>query len=165
MQPILSNKRKHSDELKIIDLEIEIALKEKEILELRIKKMKHDTAIHVKYTEDTIHKQCLRILDILMKQQWSQLYFNEPVDDLVFTDYSTIIKCPMDFGTIKKKLGKDSKKSTYNTHMHFASDVRLVFQNFRKYNNCIKYNVTDRLKIANEYEDLFEKEYNEILNS
>lgn len=57
--------------------------------------------------------------------------FLEPVDPVVLQipDYFTIIKRPMDFGTISKRLEKD-----YYTLMEWIADVRLVFQNALTYN-------------------------------
>ena len=58
--------------------------------------------------------------------------FNDPVDPvkLGILDYNEIIRNPMDFGTIKKKL----KDNQYDNMKKFLEDVELVF------NNCILYN-------------------------
>eukprot|EP00644_Phytophthora_capsici_P018256 jgi/Phyca11/127367/e_gw1.68.213.1 len=58
--------------------------------------------------------------------------FNNPVDPVQWNipDYFDIIKCPMDLGTIKKRLENEH----YNSVEAFAGDVRLVFE------NCIAYN-------------------------
>mmetsp|Transcript_6105 Transcript_6105/g.21425 ORF Transcript_6105/g.21425 Transcript_6105/m.21425 type:complete len:780 (+) Transcript_6105:195-2534(+) len=58
--------------------------------------------------------------------------FAEPVNTVALGlfDYHTIIKQPMDFGTISKKL----KGGAYNTAAEFCSDMRLVFSNCATYN-------------------------------
>jgi len=58
--------------------------------------------------------------------------FHAPVDPvaLCIPDYYTIVKEPMDFGTIKKKL----TDHVYMTCKEFVDDVELVFS------NCINYN-------------------------
>jgi hypothetical protein len=58
--------------------------------------------------------------------------FNEPVvpEKLGINDYFDIIKNPMDFGTIDKKL----KHHEYLNMQSFLSDVELVFE------NCLNYN-------------------------
>nr|XP_024390486.1 transcription factor GTE9-like [Physcomitrium patens] len=76
-------------------------------------------------------KQCTTLLRKLMthKHGW---VFNEPVDaeKLGLHDYHSIIKKPMDLGTIKKKLhGKG-----YPSPVEFAEDIRLTFANAMTYN-------------------------------
>lgn len=58
--------------------------------------------------------------------------FTEPVDPvkLDIPDYFEIIKHPMDFGTIEKKLDKH----LYSTPEQMQNDVNLVFNNANKYN-------------------------------
>jgi hypothetical protein len=58
--------------------------------------------------------------------------FNTPVDvkSLGLHDYYTIIKHPMDLGTIKTRLNTNSYKSP----KEFAEDVRLTFHNAMTYN-------------------------------
>ena len=45
-------------------------------------------------------------------------------------DYLDIVKCPMDFSTIKRKLNTFE----YNNNEDFLTDVRLVFSNSEQYN-------------------------------
>lgn len=73
-------------------------------------------------------KQCLKRL---MSHQYAHL-FNTPVDVLKLNipDYFTIIKHPMDLGTVKHNLFS----GTYSTPSHFSSDVRLTFSNAMTYN-------------------------------
>ncbi|KAJ1803202.1 hypothetical protein LPJ75_005946, partial [Coemansia sp. RSA 2598] len=57
-------------------------------------------------------------------------FFLEPVDTKVITDYLTIIKHPMDLGTIQAKVEANS----YTSIGDFRRDILLVCENARKYN-------------------------------
>lgn len=76
-------------------------------------------------------KQCGTLLKKLMghKHAW---VFNKPVDaeDWGILDYYTIIKKPMDLGTVKKKL----ESGYYTSPTGMADDVRLTFSNAMTYN-------------------------------
>lgn len=78
-------------------------------------------------------------------------FFLEPVDPIALNipTYFEIIKSPMDFGTIKSKLGK------YQDPEEFASDCRLVFS------NCKTFNSPETLvyQIAVELEKAFEADW------
>lgn len=76
-------------------------------------------------------KNCGNLLDKLMKHKYGWV-FNKPVDvkGLGLHDYYTIIKHPMDLGTVKNKLSKHMYKSP----IAFAEDVRLTFDNAMLYN-------------------------------
>ncbi|XP_020887815.1 transcription factor GTE11 isoform X2 [Arabidopsis lyrata subsp. lyrata] len=76
-------------------------------------------------------KQCETLLKRLMSQQHCWL-FNTPVDmvKLNIPDYFTIIKHPMDLGTVKSKL----TSGTYSSPSEFSADVRLTFRNAMTYN-------------------------------
>ncbi|KAI3961270.1 hypothetical protein MKX01_006984 [Papaver californicum] len=76
-------------------------------------------------------KRCSTFLKNLMKHKHGYI-FNEPVDPikLMLHDYNSIIRNPMDLGTVNEKLGK----GLYKTPLEFASDVRLTFNNALKYN-------------------------------
>ncbi|CDP05984.1 unnamed protein product [Coffea canephora] len=80
---------------------------------------------------DKVFKSCSNLLQRLMKHKHAWV-FNEPVDakKLNIPDYHIIIKHPMDFGTIKTRLGQNWYKSA----REFAEDVRLVFRNAMTYN-------------------------------
>lgn len=58
--------------------------------------------------------------------------FQEPVNvqTLKIPDYYTIVKNPMDFGTIKQKL----KEQRYSNISEFMDDMELVFYNCKIYN-------------------------------
>eukprot|EP00002_Diphylleia_rotans_P014304 TRINITY_DN2788_c0_g1_i2.p1 TRINITY_DN2788_c0_g1~~TRINITY_DN2788_c0_g1_i2.p1 ORF type:complete len:642 (+),score=182.77 TRINITY_DN2788_c0_g1_i2:107-2032(+) len=76
--------------------------------------------------------------------------FLDPVDPVALNipDYPTIVKHPMDFGTIKKKL----QARQYADLDDFAKDVRLVFD------NCRLYNLADSIivKMCNVLSEIFE---------
>ncbi|XP_075514433.1 transcription factor GTE8 [Primulina tabacum] len=76
-------------------------------------------------------KQCETLLNRLMAQKHAWV-FNEPVDvvKLNIPDYRSIIKHPMDLGTIKGKLCANQ----YSSPMEFSADVRLTFANALIYN-------------------------------
>ncbi|KAJ8752033.1 hypothetical protein K2173_001059 [Erythroxylum novogranatense] len=76
-------------------------------------------------------KQCESLLKRLMTHQYGYI-FNEPVDPvkLNIPDYFTVIKHPMDFGTMKSKFASGH----YSNPIGFAADVRLTFSNALKYN-------------------------------
>ncbi|XP_073018176.1 transcription factor GTE8-like [Primulina eburnea] len=86
-------------------------------------------------TQDTkcimLMKQCETLLNRLMAQKHAWV-FNEPVDvvKLNIPDYRSIIRHPMDLGTIKGKLCANQ----YSSPMEFTADVRLTFANALIYN-------------------------------
>ncbi|XP_077252186.1 transcription factor GTE4-like [Tasmannia lanceolata] len=76
-------------------------------------------------------KNCDTLLSKLMKHKHGWV-FNSPVDvdGLGLVDYYSIIKHPMDLGTVKSRLSKNWYKSPWE----FAEDVRLTFRNAMTYN-------------------------------
>ncbi|XP_062109059.1 transcription factor GTE8-like [Humulus lupulus] len=76
-------------------------------------------------------KQCEALLKRLMTHQFGWV-FNAPVDvvKLNIPDYFTVIKHPMDLGTVKSKIASGS----YSNPMEFYDDVRLTFTNAMTYN-------------------------------
>jgi len=76
-------------------------------------------------------KQCEALLNRLKAHQFGWI-FNTPVDvvKLNIPDYFTIIKHPMDLGTVKSKI----VSGEYLSPLGFAADVRLTFSNAMKYN-------------------------------
>ncbi|XVF58618.1 hypothetical protein PTKIN_Ptkin07bG0080900 [Pterospermum kingtungense] len=76
-------------------------------------------------------KSCSSLLERLMKHKHGWV-FNAPVDvkGLGLHDYYSIIKHPMDLGTIKSRLNKN----WYKSPREFAEDVRLTFRNAMTYN-------------------------------
>lgn len=79
----------------------------------------------------TLMKQCENLLKKLLSHQHASV-FNEPVDivKLNIPDYFTVIKHPMDLGTIKKRL----TSGAYSSPLEFLADVRLTFSNALTYN-------------------------------
>ena len=76
-------------------------------------------------------RQCRKVLEVLEKMPEAGPFL-APVDPVMLRipDYPKIVKTPMDFGTIDKKLGEGAYQDTDT----FASDVRQVFQNSYTYN-------------------------------
>lgn len=76
-------------------------------------------------------RSCGALLAKLMKHRFAWV-FNTPVDvkALGLHDYYTIIRNPMDLGTVKSRLSKN----WYKTPKEFAEDVRLTFSNAMTYN-------------------------------
>lgn len=79
----------------------------------------------------SVSKSCVDLLSKLMKHKFGWV-FNKPVDvkGLGLRDYHTIIKHPMDLGTVKNRLNKN----WYKSPREFAEDVRLTFSNAMLYN-------------------------------
>lgn len=77
-----------------------------------------------------VYRNCKDILQklILRPESWP---FREPVDSATLPDYFTVIRHPMDLGTIKKNL---ESRSVYTKKEEVERDIRLVF------NNCFQYN-------------------------
>lgn len=76
-------------------------------------------------------KQCEQLLQRLMSHTFGWV-FNTPVDvvKLNIPDYFTVIKHPMDLGTVKSKI----TAGEYTHPLDFAADVRLTFSNAMTYN-------------------------------
>ncbi|GMY15060.1 transcription factor GTE10-like isoform X1 [Fagus crenata] len=76
-------------------------------------------------------EKCKALLESMRSHQFGWV-FNEPVDvvKLNIPDYFTVIKYPMDFGTIKSKIASGECSSPFE----FAADVRLTFSNALTYN-------------------------------
>uniref|UniRef100_A0A2P2M805 Bromodomain-containing protein n=1 Tax=Rhizophora mucronata TaxID=61149 RepID=A0A2P2M805_RHIMU len=81
--------------------------------------------------ERNVTQQCTVLLKALMRHPAGWV-FNQPVDPvkLNIPDYFSIVKNPMDLGTIKSKLDKN----LYLCSEEFAADVRLTFSNATLYN-------------------------------
>ncbi|CAH2043692.1 unnamed protein product [Thlaspi arvense] len=82
-------------------------------------------------TVASVMKECQRLLD----RVWSHklgFAFRNPVDPVLLNipDYFTVIKHPMDLGTIRSRLRQDE----YSSPLDFAADVRLTFSNSIAYN-------------------------------
>ncbi|CAI0449038.1 unnamed protein product [Linum tenue] len=93
---------------------------------------KHGSDMAFRFGSNTkIFRNCSSVLDKLMKHKHGWV-FNSPVDveGLRLHDYHTIIKHPMDLGTVKARLNKN----WYKSPEEFAEDVRLTFHNAMTYN-------------------------------
>ena len=103
---------------------------------------------------DTWEKQAKKLINMLWKVKGAYL-FHKPVDpiELGIPDYFQIIKNPMDFSTIKKKLSN----SLYTNFKQFTEDIKLTFD------NCYLYNGADSsvglacTVIKNEYQKLYDQ--------
>lgn len=107
-------------------------------LDEHIRSLRFNFCGHITLTE--LKNRLMPLLTKLMDSEYGWT-FNNPVDPVQWNipDYFDIIKCPMDLGTIKKRLENEH----YNSVEAFAGDVRLVFE------NCIEYNSsTNKFNIA-----------------
>lgn len=102
------------------------------------------------------HRMCFKLLTTIKTHRWAWP-FNQPVDPekLGIPDYFTIIKNPMDLGSVEKKLINEE----YTDIHQFATDVRLVWQ------NCLTYNQpgSDVVRMAEVLRDLFESKFVKIV--
>jgi ankyrin repeat protein len=80
---------------------------------------------------DNWEKQAKKLMNSLWKIKESEL-FHKPVDpiELGIPDYFTVIKKPMDFSTIKRKLNS----LIYTNFKEFVEDIELTFKNCYLYN-------------------------------
>ncbi|KAL5269753.1 hypothetical protein ACHWQZ_G003278 [Mnemiopsis leidyi] len=108
--------------------------------------------------QSTELRQCHTLLKELMgrKHKASAWPFYQPVDhvNMGLHDYLTIIKKPMDLGTIRTKI----EKGEYANEKEFATDMRLIFS------NCYRYNPPghDVVLMAKELESTFESRFKKI---
>lgn len=100
------------------------------MLDLNDPKRQRVEAARAKRMGDIL-RQCQTVLKKVMTQKHSWI-FNVPVDvkGLGLHDYLTIIKKPMDLGTIKQRLSA----SLYQHPDEFQADVHLVWSNAMTYN-------------------------------
>ena len=80
---------------------------------------------------DSWEKQAKKLMNSLWKVKDAEL-FHKPVDpiELGIPDYFDVIKNPMDFSTIKKKLSN----GVYTNFKEFCDDINLTFTNCYTYN-------------------------------
>ncbi|XP_073006556.1 transcription factor GTE3, chloroplastic-like [Typha latifolia] len=104
---------------------------------------------------DPALKKCAVILGKLMKHKYAWI-FNEPVDVqcLGLYDYYSVIRQPMDLGTIKTRLDKNR----YSSPAEFAHDVRLTFRNAMTYND----RAHEVHIIARQLLNMFEKQWSAV---
>eukprot|EP00117_Sycon_ciliatum_P005845 scpid15509/ scgid0111/ Protein EMSY len=80
-------------------------------------------------------------------------WFLQPVNPKTAPGYLDIVKKPMDFGTIKRKLEQDA----YSTHMEWLNDIRLVRSNCHLYNSPEHPAVKDCEEVFAFFESEYEK--------
>ena len=99
-------------------------------------------------------KQAKKLINILWKVKGAYL-FHKPVDpeELGIPDYPQIIKNPMDFSTIKKKLSNN----LYTNFKQFNDDIKLTFDNCFLYNGANTSVGLSCTFVKNEYQKLFEQ--------
>ncbi|OWM88615.1 hypothetical protein CDL15_Pgr002382 [Punica granatum] len=107
-----------------------------------------------------LFKSCSNLLTRLMKHKFGWV-FNKPVDaeGLGLHDYFTIIKHPMDLGTVQTRLNKN----WYKSPREFAEDVRLTLCNAMLYNpkgQDVHFMADTLLKMFEEKWAVIEKEHN-----
>lgn len=107
------------------------------------------------YNQTTWYKTCMKLLEQILRDKWAGP-FKAAVDPvaLKIPDYYTVIKHPMDLGTVKSRL----KNQEYHSPGDFASDVRLVFRNAYVYNKPIH----DVWKMAEKLSKTFETELGKL---
>ena len=95
-----------------------------------------------------------QLMNVLWKVKDAEL-FHKPVDpiELNVPNYYEIIKKPMDFSTVKKKLNNYS----YTNLKEFNDDMTLIFNNCFLYNGINSYVGEICRKVKNEYNKLFSK--------
>ena len=103
---------------------------------------------------DSWEKIARQLMNTLWKVRDADL-FHKPVNpvELNIPNYFDIIKKPMDFSTVKKKLNNCS----YTNLKEYCEDMDLIFNNCVLYNGINSYVGEICLKVKNEYKNLFEK--------
>ena len=103
---------------------------------------------------DSWEKIAKQLMNTLWKVRDAEL-FHKPVDpvELNIPNYFEIIKKPMDFSTVKKKLNN----YTYTNLKEYCEDMELIFNNCLLYNGINSYVGEMCLRVKNEYKNLFEK--------
>ena len=83
------------------------------------------------------------------------IFISKPVDpiELGIPDYLQIIKNPMDFSTIKRKL----LNNLYTNFKQFTEDIGLVFDNCYMYNGANSSVGLACTLVKNEYQKLYEQ--------
>lgn len=97
-------------------------------------------------------KLAKQLMSILWKVKDAEI-FHKPVDPIKLNvpNYYDIIKNPMDFSTVKKKLNNFS----YTNVREYRDDMDLIFNNCFRYNGPNSYVGEICSKVKNEYEKLF----------
>ena len=130
--------------------EINDMIKNKNILKNLVNEIEDD---EIKMC-DSWEKIAKQLMNTLWKVRDAEL-FHKPVDpvELNIPNYFEIIKRPMDFSTVKKKLNN----YTYTNLKEYCEDMELIFNNCLLYNGINSYVGEMCLRVKNEYKNLFEK--------
>uniref|UniRef100_A0A671UR38 Bromodomain and WD repeat domain containing 1 n=1 Tax=Sparus aurata TaxID=8175 RepID=A0A671UR38_SPAAU len=78
--------------------------------------------------EDAWKEQCKTLINYIFECEDSEP-FRQPVDPQNYPDYHDIIDTPMDFGSVRRKLGNDG----YENPIELCKDTRLIFANAKAY--------------------------------
>ncbi|KAK9802709.1 hypothetical protein WJX73_009720 [Symbiochloris irregularis] len=103
---------------------------------------------------DITCKHCPPILKVVRAHKWAWP-FNQPVDLNRFKDYLRVITQPMDLATVQGKLDAGQ----YSEPTQFEADMRLIFD------NCRRYNAVDQevVVMGNTLESKFEEKWSAVL--
>lgn len=112
--------------------------------------------ISEKLNQETWQSVAISILDTLKKNKNAKIFL-EPVNwqKMNLLDYPMIVKEPMDFSTIRKKLSFN----TYTKIQEFIRDVSLIFSNCKLYNGVESFVGKMGVEMSKEWEAL-RKTYN-----
>uniref|UniRef100_A0A671USL8 Bromodomain and WD repeat domain containing 1 n=1 Tax=Sparus aurata TaxID=8175 RepID=A0A671USL8_SPAAU len=80
------------------------------------------------YNRDAWKEQCKTLINYIFECEDSEP-FRQPVDPQNYPDYHDIIDTPMDFGSVRRKLGNDG----YENPIELCKDTRLIFANAKAY--------------------------------
>ncbi|KAI8894694.1 hypothetical protein BC833DRAFT_603991 [Globomyces pollinis-pini] len=107
------------------------------------KKAATDSSPRLSKRKKTSLSTCLGKLIAILQQKDTYGFFLAPVDQTLVTDYSAIVKNPMDLGTMKEKVDK----RIYTNYIDFKNDFELVMKNAKLYNakDTIYYKMADKL--------------------
>ena len=115
-----------------------------------------DSASNAGFEAGTWQETCYRILDGLVKQKRA-MWFRVAVDPQKegLNDYFTVIKEPMDLGTVKMRL----QNNFYTEHAAFADAVRLTFNNAKRYNRAATAPHDDATKLLAQFEKKYQQAF------
>jgi hypothetical protein len=100
---------------------------------------------------DDDKKSILEALNVqLRKPGVHEHYFSQPVDEVLYSDYAKMVEVPIDMMFIKRRLESDY----YTNKLSVAADVKLIRDNYVKYNGT----ETDLSRLARVMYEEFERE-------
>lgn len=113
-----------------------------------------------------VQNRCNKILQLIKQNKISQPFL-KPVDPILMNipDYFSIIKEPMDLGTVEKKL----RNGDYFTAHQFDIDMKKIWSNAKLYNSPDTLIYKLACELSDNYEKVYEEEfyieYKDILKS